>query len=213
MLNDIFSEYRSFVIGLLAPPPEEYDVLEVLCEDILLFKPELEGKERLLLERLRHQASACTNYIADLQVDHRIAHCALGILGELAEIHLESNTNEELGDLLFYLIALTELMNVPIPDILEGLPPENTEEGSIHLLCQTCEELANRIKKVIFYKQELGKHYGQIVNLTILCIQRIAHITPIIPLIDSNTGKLTKRYDSGFSTKASEERKDKECED
>ena len=146
-----------------------------------------------------------------------LLHMAIGISGEAAEFFeskTEVNSCEEAGDLLFYITGATfALPSWNDSDWHEATSETRTDKfASYHAkdaLVVAAGDFLDLVKKYTVYNKpfdepaikealievlyQLGTYYGDELDL----------------LLDENIAKLTKRYATGYSDKAAQERADK----
>lgn len=142
-----------------------------------------------------------------------LLHVALLLTGEAAELlYADSieNAKEELGDLLFGLYTLRNL--VPGVFWLDGIAfPYEPSHGSYIVL--KSGEMADVIKKSCIYGQDLDYR-----KLSLQAQQLFSAISgyatyfgvEVEDLIAQNTSKLSKRYPNGYSDAAAKARADKQ---
>lgn len=147
-----------------------------------------------------------------------LVHLAMGIAGEAIEYkHAADNLDgenacEELGDMLFFMEGLR--MEFPeIVKVFDNLPPDVVYVSGL---------LMDRIKKHVIYNKPLNEPLkGCLITLE----QEISnYLTVLEELVEveaedwseltadlrqANVDKLTKRYPSGYSDAAAQERADK----
>lgn len=152
----------------------------------------------------------------DISLDAKqreLLHVALLLTGEAAELlYAESieNTKEELGDLLFGLYALRNI--VPGVFWLNGITVAH-ELSNVSYISIVTGDMADVIKKHCVYGQDLDHQ-----TLGLLAQQLFSAIAgyalylgvEVEDLVAQNTAKLSKRYPDGYSDAAAKARADKE---
>ena len=152
------------------------------------------------------------------QTKFHLLHCGLGIATELMEAlqsNSRENTQEELGDFLWYLTLLKETLGVSNSAYLEMLqePEGKTNSNTLFwdILTHQTEEMCSLIKKHCIYGshklEEIQEQFETLVHTFV--VTSLACNNPIGLLITTNMEKLDKRYKESFSQEESEERKDK----
>lgn len=157
----------------------------------------------------------------DLQLcspqEAQLLHVAMGLVGELGEYrHSESRANmlEELGDFGFFLQAGANVLgDAPLDFVTTGETGGVQDHVSnLNALDISTIEFMDIVKKTVIYRKPL-----QLVTLrTQLQIALFAyaqvcayHGTTPQELQIANTEKLTKRYATGYSNQAAQDRADK----
>jgi hypothetical protein len=141
-------------------------------------------------------------------------HAALGIATEYLELVLSferHNTEEELGDLLWFLILAGHSLNYPIGQLPTALPIKEQPDLSIRNLGRMVETFVSLTKKHICYNNDqtelLYKAYRGLWDSYIFHLQ--ACNFPFDICVATNQDKLNKRYQATFSQEEAAERKDK----
>lgn len=154
--------------------------------------------------------------------EFHLLHATYGLLGEyleLTESMTIENTEEELGDMLFYFTALeyslrffdddfelvADIRGKPLPLSLKALGAE-------------LEALANTVKKHVIYHSPQKDLNVRVLSAYTAYVLHILNCNMRIPVIQAmNKQKLDQRYAAKFTVHESETRKDKEgessCED
>ena len=140
---------------------------------------------------------------------------ALGIAAEYLELILSferHNTEEELGDLLWFLILAGNAIDYPIGQLPTERPIREQPNLSIRNLGMMVETFISLAKKHICYDLEqtalLYKAYGGLWEAFIFHLQ--ACNFPLDICVATNQDKLNKRYQATFSQEEAAERKDKQ---
>lgn len=152
-----------------------------------------------------------------------IVHSSMGLLCEVIELYQarrledEENLLEELGDVEFYStyaassIGYSDSRDIVPGSLLDGFT-NHTVDTYIDGLILYATDMTDLAKKYAFYGQEfnytlyLASMRGFVLYLSLL------YNTLGVDQLDvrqNNINKLQKRYEDGFSTEASELRKDK----
>lgn len=149
-------------------------------------------------------------------VDPQVAashHAILGLVGEWFEYkYATDNTNrrEELGDMLFYMEALAQALDVELP-IVCRIPRVSEREyaGVVACMEQNLGELLDMSKKQLIY----GKSVCLIARAMYVsnCFGPILgyHCYELEGLQSENVDKLTKRYPTTYTNEAANARADK----
>lgn len=142
------------------------------------------------------------------------SHAAIGLAGELLEVQLaESRDNflEELGDSYFFYVALCIMHGIQptAQDATAGMSPRKAFHGCL----KHANWLMDHAKKALMYRKTLPDHDAMIEQITALGGYLLSYIfqnglTEAF-LEDLNTAKLTKRYATGYSNEAAQQRADK----
>lgn len=146
--------------------------------------------------------------------DFHLMHGCLGLSTEFLELSLSStseNTQEELGDLCFYLIFVANWIEFPLDNLPLLVTKKELPAISLKQLAGALEDFISSAKKHLIYRNRQDQ------NLRIcfykLWIAFLAHCTmceyPIDLCIVENQAKLAKRYKDSFSQEEAEQRKDK----
>ena len=143
-----------------------------------------------------------------------LIHACFGLGTEYLELIMSStreNTDEELGDFLWYLMLTAKAVNYDVQTLPDALPPREARPLTIRQLGDMLENFLSICKKQIIYNnpQDALIHkafYG-------LWIQYIYHLQscnfPLALAISTNMEKLNCRYEFAFTQKEAAERKDK----
>lgn len=148
-------------------------------------------------------------------------HAAIGILGELIEFKnavTAENQKEELGDAYFYMVAAIQELHEP-----KGLVywTHRIPNLSIDMLIDKAATLADLSKKEVMYAKILSEDQKATYRNTLITLinafeQFLKEATfidgaryTVDELMDSNTAKLSKRYEKGYSNEAAATRADK----
>lgn len=154
---------------------------------------------------------------ANLYLAWDFLHVAIGLQGEALEIVVEGHTEEEVGDICYYLFILFNFLDikpttianfyVPQPTDLEGF----SEADDTFNICLNCEHIANHIKKAFIYDQGLNEYEEDIHETALAFFQQLCHFNDILKIITDNQAKLALRYPNlSFSTTDSANRADKQ---
>lgn len=151
----------------------------------------------------------------DILEEHfNLNHAALGIATEYMELILSferHNTEEELGDLLFFLVLAGHSVNYPIGELPTELPIREQPNLSIRNLGGMVETFVSLVKKHIYYDNDqselLVKAYRGLWDSFIFHLQ--ACNFPFDICVATNQAKLNQRYQDTFSQEEAAERKDK----
>lgn len=179
----LIERYLSFVPTTLSPPPEE--LVAAIMYRYLVPHP--------------------------LLTKWQLAHLGFGLQGEALElIETESDFDEEVGDICWYLFNLIVILGIDQQAIFVCLTDTSGQKKlTIDQCLQSLEKLTNQIKKHVFYSQP--NKLPDIV-LETLNLVRVLYLTfndRLFDIIISNETKLRKRYETGFSIQASIQRTDK----
>jgi NTP pyrophosphatase (non-canonical NTP hydrolase) len=143
-----------------------------------------------------------------------LVHAALGIATEYLELVLSferHNTEEELGDLLWFLTLAADAIQVPFDRLPTELPIKEQPNLSIRNLGAMVETFVSLVKKEVCYNLD----QSQIFTKAFLGLWEafIYHLQacnfPLSVCISTNQDKLNKRYQATFSQEEAAERKDK----
>lgn len=142
------------------------------------------------------------------------SHAAIGLAGELLEVQLadtRDNFLEELGDSYFFYVALCNMHDIQ-PTILAaatGMYPRRAFHGCL----KHANWLMDHAKKTLMYRKTLPDHDTMVEQITALGGYLLSYIfqngLTLEYLEDQNTAKLTKRYATGYSNEAAQQRADK----
>lgn len=147
-------------------------------------------------------------------------HAAIGILGELIEFKnavTAENQKEELGDAYFYMVACIQELHEPWVVYWTHSIPNLT----IDLLIDKAATLVDLSKKEVMYAKILTEDqkatYRNTLASLIYAFQKYLQESTFIDdaqytieeLMESNTAKLSKRYEKGYSNEAAATRADK----
>lgn len=144
-----------------------------------------------------------------------LVHATLGIASEYLELVLSferKNTEEELGDLLWFLALAADALQIPFDLLPTELPIKEQPNLSIRNLGMMVETFVSLTKKEVCYNLD----QAQIFNKAYLGLWEafIYHLQacnfPLAICISTNQDKLNKRYAAAFSQKEAAERKDKQ---
>lgn len=150
------------------------------------------------------------------RIDTRLAHCGLGLSTEYLELLQStsaSNTLEELGDLLWYLMLTASTLQIPPNSLITRQAYDrNSNNLSLEELGKSVEEFASLIKKHIIYKKpQDDKLRTTFFEMWSLFLIHCAACNTSLPfLLAANKLKLGIRYKEGFTADESEQRKDKQ---
>lgn len=184
---------------------------QTLLESLSVQDLQILGYKRASLNDLIEDIKVSLSHTQDLMHRDDLLHTVIGLLGECAELIIEDDPAEELGDIVYYLTALSVILGVPEEDIVDNLVvspyvlPEY-HKPLVPQIIKEIEHLCNLSKKVFIYKQDKANLLPREMCRVFNTLSRLTHIER---LIDDNTAKLTKRYPEGFSTRHSELRLDK----
>ena len=134
-------------------------------------------------------------------------HMLVGVADEMREFEEaldETNAEEELGDLIFYVEGLLQDFGMTLP-----------EEVNADFHSTAFMEMFTMVKRHLFYNKELD--LDKLQESAIQTIKHsLAHLTVVwdvradySALREQNVAKLTKRYETGYSDKAAQDRADK----
>lgn len=151
----------------------------------------------------------------ELPEDHfHLLHACLGLSTEYLELCLSSsrtNTEEELGDFLWYMVLAAHALDQDLTTLPVELPPKERGSLTIKRLGEMLEAFVSIVKKHIVYGNDQSKilpktYYG-------LWVEFMYHLQscnyPLELCIAMNMDKLNKRYKNTFSQEEAEARKDK----
>lgn len=130
-----------------------------------------------------------------------LVHSALGICGEVAELHENENFVEELGDLMWYVAMAYRELNAS---------PEFDLEHIASSTCGHATKYAEAVKKLVYNKRDTGcKKALDLIYSS--CVYECRHRGySLNGILAANIKKLKKRYPNGYSREAAAERIDKQ---
>lgn len=141
------------------------------------------------------------------------SHAAIGLVGELlelAECQTGEHFKEELGDCWFFYTALLNIYGLVHEGKSAGCTSVNQAR---HIVVSCANELMDIAKKALIYLKPMPTH-----ELMVAKLQHLGtHLHDYMNLVghspaslqESNVAKLTKRYATGYSNAAAQERADK----
>lgn len=146
----------------------------------------------------------------------QILHAAIGMMGEWVEILFakdQANLKEELGDFWFYFTALKENQGIDL-----NSPRGTASIGMLDIQSNMLYELGTLLdtaKKLCIYNKEMNQFTQFLLTGLVLSIHD--HFKKYVEtygftieeLECSNMEKLTKRYPTGYTNQAAQERADK----
>lgn len=142
------------------------------------------------------------------------SHAAIGLAGELLETFLadsRENFLEELGDTCFFYVALCNMHGIRHTEVLipTGISPRKAFQDCL----RHANWLMDHAKKTLMYRKTLPDHDTMVEQITALGGYLLSYIyqngLTLEYLEDQNTAKLTKRYATGYSNEAAQQRADK----
>lgn len=145
-----------------------------------------------------------------------LLHCALGLATETLELQQSTtaeNTEEELGDLLWYLTFTAATLNLSFAQ-MEMTHNDTVFNAKSNTLPQKnmaaeVEEFVSTIKKKVIYQQEVDLAFPFMVLWHSFAMYCSACNITLHQLVNSNKEKLEKRYKEKFTTEESASRNDK----
>lgn len=138
---------------------------------------------------------------------YKIMHAAYGLQGEAIELLIETDPEEELGDIIYYLTRLSEFIHNQYSMPIVTVPALDPVGLDVRQLVSYIEVVCNMVKKVFIYQQDKVLDLKKaLVNLWVYLYKSVN-----VPAIkQANYEKLSIRYpDAAFSTTHSEQRLDK----
>ncbi len=150
-------------------------------------------------------------------IEFELLHCALGLATEILELQQSTtseNTEEELGDLLWYLTYTSKVLNITIEGMEQEFEVTKIDSHANFLpqnvLAANIETFVSKVKKKVIYRQEINIETNFVDMWMTFCYYcKICNLT-LEGLIDSNIDKLNKRYEGSFTKEESISRNDKE---
>ena len=149
-------------------------------------------------------------------LEFNLLHAALGLATEVLELQQSTtreNTEEELGDLLWYLNYTASLLFITVEGMEQEFEAACMDKHANFLpqkeLAAKIEGLVSNIKKSIIYQQMMLLEESFVATCIALCYHCKACDFSLGQLITSNTAKLEKRYKKTFTTEESASRNDK----
>jgi len=148
--------------------------------------------------------------------DFDLLHVALGLSTEVLELLIsksKDNTEEELGDLLWYLVFGSSVLHLDCDQLytIYNSSEYNPHDNSVSKvdLVSSIEAFVSRVKKKCIYNQDIAVHVEFLDVWNMFCIHCKACKITLHELITSNTEKLSKRYKTKFTQSESISRNDK----
>lgn len=144
-----------------------------------------------------------------------LTHACLGLTTEYLELILSTsreNTEEELGDFLWYLILTAHALEFNIDNLPLEVPPKERKSLTIKTLGDMLENFISLCKKEIIYG---NPQQGVLITCFFgLWREFLFHLQscefPLDLCLVQNKEKLNKRYQATFSQEEAAERKDKQ---
>lgn len=144
-----------------------------------------------------------------------LVHVSFGLGTEYLELIMSStreNTDEELGDFLWYLMLTTYAINYDIATLPRSMPLKDSKPLTIKQLADRLENFLSVCKKQVIYNnpQDAVMHKA----FYELWVEYIFHLQscnfPLQLCISANINKLNERFQSSFSQEEAAARKDKQ---
>ncbi len=150
-----------------------------------------------------------------ISIDHHdLVHSALGLASEYLELvlsHDRHNSEEELGDLSWYLMLIANTVQYPLDDLPISVPPKDRPTLTIRTLGEMVETFVSLVKKHVIYGNDqldlLHKSFHGLWMAFLYHLQACNY--PLDLCIRDNQRKLNERYASSFTPEEAAERKDK----
>ncbi len=157
-------------------------------------------------------------------LEFNLLHAALGLAAEVLELQQSStreNTQEELGDLLWYLNYTASLLDITTEGMEQEFVAAELDRSTMRyhikhsnslpqkVLAAKVEEMVSDIKKRVIYQQDKNLEKSFVALWISFCYHCKACHFSLEQLITSNTKKLEERYKKSFTTEESASRNDK----
>ncbi len=149
----------------------------------------------------------------ELSLHEHMSHMAMGISSEYFEYLMTENhehTVEEIGDIMWYLACLADVLNIELTKPFVDVDYEYNEIQD--KLCGCVEKLISAIKKVVIYGKQLSKpDFDEMINNIVYWLYATCENESIDfdIVLKNNIDKLAKRYPEKYTDKAATERLDK----
>lgn len=143
-----------------------------------------------------------------------MAHCTLGIIGELSEVYEGSpDWQVELGDVLWYIASLASRVGLQLESLVDkALLLAATDRGNLDHARLAAGMLAEVVKKQVFYRGVLPDDTQPYERLLVLILNGILGclvttggsvggeaMVQLLAMARANHRKLTKKYKQGFT--------------
>ena len=147
--------------------------------------------------------------------DFNLIHSCFGLGTEYLELIMSStreNTDEELGDFLWYLMLSAHAIEYDIYSLPQSMPLKDSKPLTIKQLGDRLENFLSVCKKQIIY----GNPQDAVMHKAFyeLWVEYIFHLQscnfPLQLCISANINKLNERYQASFSQEEAAARKDKQ---
>lgn len=90
------------------------------------------------------------------QAEGGLAYAALGLVGEATE-YLQDPTADELGDVLWYIVAIADEIGYSLTEIANLAPSDDTVRADLAMVC-SAGRVAEHVKKHLGKGEELHDH-------------------------------------------------------
>jgi len=197
--DQTITDYYNFVLLTWAPCPHFKDISHLITQGDVYTD--------LIIEK------------SNLCLAWDFLHVAIGLQGEALELITEEHTEEEIGDVCYYLFILFNLLGINSEEIIDcymepGVQdtdlPHFTSNDDTHCICVKVEKLANNVKNAFIYNQGLAVREDDLHETALAFFHELCYFNNIQKILTDNQTKLTSRYPNlSFSTTDSAIRADK----